>query len=192
MNIANINFLVKSNKTQEIFPDFTWVLSILLTTATTNANVERVNSKVYQRFHVRFLLPAMHRGEFSAAITQLVSTCLWSGWKWQKRYKEIVSPFTYCPVNREYSWKKARQKKKTKTRKASYVLQHVRTNSRCMLMKSVLNLSWWTSLLYRNHSIDLQNKSVDWFLYYKNLRHERVNALLLACIHWDIFLIMTK
>ena len=29
---------------------------------------------------------------------------------------------------------------------------------------------------------DLQ-KSMDWFLYDKNLRHERVNALLLACIH---------
>ena len=29
---------------------------------------------------------------------------------------------------------------------------------------------------------------MDWFLYDKNLRHERVNALLLACIHGDIFL----
>ena len=29
---------------------------------------------------------------------------------------------------------------------------------------------------------------MDWFLYDKNLRHESVNALLLACIHWDIFL----
>ena len=57
-----------------------------------------------------------------------------------------------------------------------------------MWMKSVLNLSWRRSLLYRNQSIDLQNKSMDWFLYDKNLRHERVNALLLACIHWDIFL----
>ena len=25
---------------------------------------------------------------------------------------------------------------------------------------------------------------MDWFLYGKNLRHERVNALLLACIHY--------
>ena len=32
-------------------------------------------------------------------------------------------------------------------------------------------------------SIDLQNKSMDWFLYYMNFRHERINA-----IHWDIFL----
>ena len=29
--------------------------------------------------------------------------------------------------------------------------------------------------------------SVDWFLYDRNFR-ERVNALLLACIHWDILL----
>ena len=29
--------------------------------------------------------------------------------------------------------------------------------------------------------------NVDWFLYDRNFR-ERVNALLLACIHWDILL----
>ena len=29
---------------------------------------------------------------------------------------------------------------------------------------------------------------MDWFQYDKNLRHERVNAVLLACINWDIFL----
>ena len=29
---------------------------------------------------------------------------------------------------------------------------------------------------------------MDCFLYDKNLRHEKVNALLLACSHWDIFL----
>ena len=39
--------------------------------------------------------------------------------------------------------------------------------------------------IIRNHSIDFQNKSVDWFLYYKNLRHERVNALLLAWLLLD-------
>ena len=26
-------------------------------------------------------------------------------------------------------------------------------------------------------SIDLQNKSMDWFLYYMNFRHERINAI---------------
>ena len=30
------------------------------------------------------------------------------------------------------------------------------------------------SLSYRNHSIDLQDKSMDWFLYDRDLRHERV------------------
>ena len=29
---------------------------------------------------------------------------------------------------------------------------------------------------------------MNWFLNDKNLRHERVNALLLACIHWDTYL----
>ena len=56
-----------------------------------------------------------------------------------------------------------------------------------MWMKSVLNLSW-RRLLYRNQSTNVQTKSMDWFLYDKNRRYERVNALLLAYIHWDIFL----
>ena len=44
-NITNINLLVRFNKTREIFPSVTRVLSILLTTAATSASVERVNSK---------------------------------------------------------------------------------------------------------------------------------------------------
>ena len=36
--------------------------------------------------------------------------------------------------------------------------------------------------------MDLQSKSMDWCLYDRNFRHEKVNALPLACIHWDIFL----
>ena len=43
--IANINFLVKFNKTREIFPSVTRFLSILLTAAATIASVERMNSK---------------------------------------------------------------------------------------------------------------------------------------------------
>ena len=45
MNIANINLLIRFNKTREIFPSVTRVLSILLTAAATSASVERVNSK---------------------------------------------------------------------------------------------------------------------------------------------------
>ena len=40
----------------------------------------------------------------------------------------------------------------------------------------------------RNQSIDLQSKSMDWFLSDRDLRHERINALLLVCTHGDIFL----
>ena len=45
LNIANINLLVRFDKTQGIFPSATGVLSILLTAAATSASVERVNSK---------------------------------------------------------------------------------------------------------------------------------------------------
>ena len=45
LNNANINLLIRFNKTREIFPSVTRVLSILLTTAATSASVERVNSK---------------------------------------------------------------------------------------------------------------------------------------------------
>ena len=37
-----------------------------------------------------------------------------------------------------------------------------------------LTLSWQRSLLYRNQFSDLLCKSIDWFLYYRDLRHERV------------------
>ena len=77
--------------------------------------------------------------------------------------------------------KKLNRKKQQQKNKSCFTT--LRTDSRCMRMKSVLYLSWQRSLLYRNQSIDLQNKSVGWLLYGKNLRHERVNTLLLACIH---------
>ena len=42
----------------------------------------------------------------------------------------------------------------------------------CLSQK--INFSWRKSLSYRNQSIDLQSKAVDWFLYDRDLRHERV------------------
>ena len=38
-----------------------------------------------------------------------------------------------------------------------------------------VTLSWLRPLSYRNQSIDLRSKSIDWFLYDNDLRHERVN-----------------
>ena len=43
------------------------------------------------------------------------------------------------------------------------------------ILMNELALSWRSSLSYRNQSIDLQSKSMDWFLYDRDLRHERVN-----------------
>ena len=45
LNIANINRLVRFNKTREIFPSAIRVLSISLTTAGISTSAERVNSK---------------------------------------------------------------------------------------------------------------------------------------------------
>ena len=40
----------------------------------------------------------------------------------------------------------------------------------------LVSLSWWRRLSYRNQSIDLQSKSMDWFLYDNSLHHERVKV----------------
>ena len=45
--------------------------------------------------------------------------------------------------------------------------------SRC-IFEWLSTLSRGRPLLYRNLSIDLHSKSMDWFLYDNNLRHERV------------------
>ena len=72
-----MNLLVRLNKTREIFPSVTRVLSIFLTTATTSASAEKMNYK--ERVpKVPCSIPAtsMRRGELSAAIIQLMSKCL--------------------------------------------------------------------------------------------------------------------
>ena len=45
LNITNMNLLIRFNKTKEIFPSITRVLSILLTTSAISAGVERANFK---------------------------------------------------------------------------------------------------------------------------------------------------
>ena len=53
-------------------------------------------------------------------------------------------------------------------------------------MTRSLTLSWRRSLSYRNQSIDLQSKSMDWVLYDRDLRHERVNKPLM--FHFSLIL----
>ena len=45
LDITNMNLLIRFNKTREIFPSVTRVLSILLTTSAISASVERTNFK---------------------------------------------------------------------------------------------------------------------------------------------------
>ena len=45
LNITNMNLLIRFDKTREIFPSVTRVLSILLTTSAISASVERANFK---------------------------------------------------------------------------------------------------------------------------------------------------
>ena len=57
------------------------------------------------------------------------------------------------------------------------ILEWILLNVQHYLTKSLwisLTLSRRRFLSYRNKSIDLQSKSMDWFLYDRNLRHERV------------------
>ena len=55
-------------------------------------------------------------------------------------------------------------------------LSNIELKKRVAYKKCVytLTLSWRRPLLYRNQSIDLQSKSMDWFLCDNGLRHERV------------------
>ena len=45
LNITNMNLSIRFNKTREIVPSITRVLSILLTTSVISGNVERTNFK---------------------------------------------------------------------------------------------------------------------------------------------------
>ena len=53
----------------------------------------------------------------------------------------------------------------------------------CEKWLATLTLSWRRPLSYRNQSIDLQSKSMDWFLYDDGLRHERVKIPLVQTLH---------
>ena len=46
-----------------------------------------------------------------------------------------------------------------------------------------LILSWWRSLSYRSQSTDLLCKSMKWFLYDRDLRHEKVNKCFAKAIN---------
>ena len=49
-------------------------------------------------------------------------------------------------------------------------------NKKSQNISTSLTLSWRRSLTYRNQSINLQSKLLNWFLYDRELRHERVKG----------------
>ena len=49
-----------------------------------------------------------------------------------------------------------------------------------LVLLEILTLSWWRSLSYRNQAIDFLCKSVDLFLYDRDLHHERAKAIKLT------------
>ena len=61
------------------------------------------------------------------------------------------------------------------------VLKTVLRYQKIWFLKTVLTLSWRTPLSYRNQSIDLPRKSMDWLLYDNGHRHERVKHLKRKC-----------
>ena len=58
-------------------------------------------------------------------------------------------------------------------------------------LKDSLTVSWRSSLSYRNQSIDLLFKYMDWFLYDNGPRHERVNNFFSQCSSLIFTLIST-
>ena len=83
---------------------------------------------------------------------------LWNSWPLWRNYFHVVP----CSINTDRFFKHRNNLEKSQilTRKIFH-----------------LTLSWRRSRSYRNQSIDMQNKSMDWFLYNRDLCHKRVNGL---------------
>ena len=78
------------------------------------------------------------------------------------------------------SWKKHPQNYPQKHQKISFLMfisKDTRGKKWFKQLSSHLTHLWRRSLLYRNKSIDLHSKSMDWFLYDRDLLNERVNSL---------------
>ena len=56
------------------------------------------------------------------------------------------------------------------------MVQNISMRKTCLVKWNQLTLSWRRPLSYRNQSIDLLCKSMNWFLYDNSLRHERVKV----------------
>ena len=91
-------------------------------------------------------------------------------WKWNFTF--VPNDFLFTFYNKEQSWCEIMIKTSFFLEKY-YFLNHIS-----------LTLSWRKPISYRNQSIDLLRKSVDWFLYDIGLRHERVTEKELGSEEW--------
>ena len=91
-------------------------------------------------------------------------------------------------MNHESSWEKSQIEKQNSNKISKLCYTTCKKKLSVYVDEELLEFSWRISLLYINQSINLQNRWMDWFLCDTILRHESVNGLKLACIHWDIFL----
>ena len=113
---------------------------------------------------------AMYRCELSEEITRLI--CLWSGWKKQIRVRTdtLFPSFPCSTVVCECQVREKPDKKKKMKNQFLLSILHQLTLS-CRRFQS-----------YRHQSIDLHCKSMDWFLYDRDLCHEGVKERL----EWNI------
>ena len=79
---------------------------------------------------------------------------------------------------------------KKNKKKTNSALRHVRTGFRSMMSEGRLN-SFMKDVFIIKKS-DLQSKSMDWFLYGRDLRHKKDNSLLLVCSHQDIYSLIMR
>ena len=93
-------------------------------------------------------------------------------------------------MNHDIRGKKALIEKNTKI--GNSALQHVRIDIWSMMSEKRRNSFMKDVLIIRNQSINFQSRSMDWFLYDKDFPHERINALLLVCIHRDIYFLIMR
>ena len=172
-----IYLLYRFNKTREIFPSVTWVLSILLTSAANSASVERVNSREIGP-KVPCSIPGANYAEMRALCTNNPANVYVpvKRWKWWKGYKEIAFPFPYCLVNRKYSWKKSQVKQS----------ELCVTTCWCMVDEERLESFMTDVLIVQKSAIRFEEQiNMDWFLYDRNNRHKSVFMEI-------YYLIMTK
>ena len=90
--------------------------------------------------------------------------------EWIKVKRKIATPWSLVLLDTK-CFKSSKTERNNRQRKHYYIRpKHCHYGSYYV----GLTLSWRKLLSHRNQSIELQSKSMDWFLYDNGLRHERV------------------